>query len=113
MQGKAASTTSLRELGAYALTSITSCCTAGILPALAHHSCQNRQSLQDGLKAFVKAAEAPVYLTALLTARCPAQHLSDETWLETGMTEETSLPRAEGLQQELMTPAEMHHQLLW
>ena len=82
-----------------------------MLQALAQQSYQTRQSLQDGLKALVRAAGA--YLTALLTALRPAQHLRDKTCLETGMTEEMSSRKAEGLQQELMLPEGLHHQLLW
>lgn len=54
-----------------------------------------------------------MYLAALPTALRPAQCChDDETCWETGASEGMSLPKAEGLHQELMTPGELHHQLL-
>ena len=42
-----------------------------------------------------------IYLRALLTATCLAQHLHDERRWEIGGTEWMRLPKAEGIQQEL------------
>lgn len=74
--------------------------------------CHQQWSLQGGLicsitQHFALALHVvllPLYLTALLTAMCLAQCRHDQACWETCKTEEIWLPKAQGLQQEVMMP---------